>query len=224
MLGGHLLFPSCPPLPSLLFFHCTPHSKHSLTPHRARWAPGVDNHSGNLWELKNTHISNCALHTVRCKFAPPDPHQPSISAAHLDVFLRHLMVFPDHALVCIYLISCLLSFFICFLLFNPDFSKWKTRGREGTWSADELLIYCLLCWINVVVISLVIVCGAMKWHCVKQCCVLEQEPPTEQHTPTIMQMQWKCPLAWACINQSDSLLHEYVSVDATSSDWDRKLQ
>lgn len=36
--------------------------------------------------------------------------------------------------------------------------KRRVGGR-----ADELLIYCLLCWINVVVISLVVVSGEMKW-------------------------------------------------------------
>lgn len=65
---------------------------------------------GNLWELKNPYISTCALHIAQCDLTPSNPHQPFVSAAHLDVFLHHLMVFPGHNLVCIYLTSFLFLF------------------------------------------------------------------------------------------------------------------
>ena len=69
VLFTHYLSP-----PPVLCFHGATECMHSLTPHRAIWAPGVDSHLRNLWELKNTHISNCAAHTGQRKPCPPDPH------------------------------------------------------------------------------------------------------------------------------------------------------
>lgn len=175
---------------------------HSLTPHRASWAPGVDSHLGNLWELKNTHISNCALHTVQCKPRPSDPHQPSISAAHLDISLHRLMAFPDRAVVCLNLISFLLFFIISFLLFNQDFSKCD-RGRGGEERGADTDVGLML-------LSLVISLWRDEKTLYQTLLCLEQNPRWATHSNHhVDAVQMSTDLKqFSCVNQSEGLHHE----------------
>lgn len=127
--------PTHPPLPShplcpVLFFHAAPECTHSLTPHGASWALGVDSHLRNLWELKNTHISNCAAHKVQHKPCPPDPHRRSASGGTF-FFKCSLIAFPGRTVVYLCLISFL--FFLSDSPFCPNFlfffSKEKMESK-----------------------------------------------------------------------------------------------
>lgn len=138
--------PLCPTHPSLvLFFHGATECAHSLTPHRASWAPGVDSHLRNLWELKNTHISNCAAHKVQCKPHPPTPHQHSASAGRFFIyfnFLCHIKAFPGRTVVYLCLISSLFFLSVsplaqlgCFS--NTKKGKWQAGGAEAGESGND---------------------------------------------------------------------------------------
>lgn len=182
--------PSSPPL--CCFFKLTPHSKHSLMPRRARWASEVDRHSGNLWELKNTHISNCEVHILECKLALSDPTNLLFP---LDIYLRLLMAFPDRGLVCLYLIS---SAFHLVPSLRQNFLNGKPRWNEDrgrVWEGADLLIQSVLCWVDVVVISLVLVFREVKWHCQTALC-LEQEPPVSYSLQPSRRHCKKYQLTW----------------------------
>lgn len=117
---GAAVDPSCPFIPSLLFFHCSLPSERSLTPHRAGWALGVDSHSGNLWELKNTHISKCALHILQCR----DPPAPPL-LLRCCCTLGHSRT-PLKGLVCQYLNSpgllCLLTMLLSLIILKQKYA------------------------------------------------------------------------------------------------------
>lgn len=95
-------------------------------------------HSGNLWEFKNTHISNCALHTVQRELAPSDPHKPFISVAHMDVYLRHLMAFPDRTLVCLYL----MFFLFCFSSASFSLTQIFINGNPQEEEEERMQMSC----------------------------------------------------------------------------------